>query len=128
MIALDEDDYVSVGTLVVSSLETEDSWVLDSGCSYHMCLRKEYFETLKLEKGGIVLFCDNKVCKVNDIGMIRLKIFNDCELLIHNLLHVSMFDDLGYCTRVECGVLNISYDEMIIDKGYKVCGIYILEG
>ena len=27
--------------------EPENSWVLDSGVSYHICPRKEYFETLE---------------------------------------------------------------------------------
>ena len=39
-----------------------------------------------------------------------------------------MFDDLCYCTRVEHGVLKISHDELIIDKGSKICGLYNLEG
>ncbi|CAK8533702.1 unnamed protein product [Lathyrus sativus] len=39
-----------------------------------------------------------------------------------------MFDDLGYCTRVQHGVLKILHDELIIAKGSKICGLYILEG
>lgn len=40
VVALDEDGYKSIVALVVSSFETEKNWVLDSGCSYHMCSRK----------------------------------------------------------------------------------------
>ncbi|MCI85829.1 hypothetical protein A2U01_0107108, partial [Trifolium medium] len=29
-------------------------WVMDFGCSYHVCLKKEYFETLELVEGGVV--------------------------------------------------------------------------
>lgn len=83
--ALDEDGYESVCALVVSSLETEYSWVIDSSCSYHMCQRKEYFETLKLEQGGIVILGDNKSCKVHGISTPRLKTFDDREFFIHNV-------------------------------------------
>lgn len=38
-----------------------------------------------------------------------------------------MFDDIGYCTRFEHGVLKISHGEVIIDKGSKICFLYILE-
>ena len=137
-VALGDESYEDADVLVVSSLETEDSWVIDSGCSYHMCPRIEYFETLKMVQGGVVRLGDNKACKVHGIGTVRLKMFDDRELLIHNvryvpelkrnLLSISMFDDLGYCTRVEHGVLKISRDELIIAKGSKICGLYILEG
>ena len=73
-----------------------------------MCPRIEYFETLKMVQGGVVRLGDNKACKVHGIGMVRLKMFDDRELLFHNvryvpefkrnLLSISMFDDLGYCT------------------------------
>ena len=44
-----EDGYESVDALAVTSWEPEKSWVFDLGCSYHICLRKEYFETLDLK-------------------------------------------------------------------------------
>lgn len=103
-----------------------------------MCPRIEYFETLKIEQGGVVCLGDNKACKVHGIVMIKLKMFDERELLIHNvryvlelkqnLLYLSMFDDLGYCTKVERRVLNISYDGVIIVKGSKIYGLCILEG
>lgn len=37
-----------------------------------------------------------------------------------------MFNDLGYCTRVEHEIFNILHGEVIIDKGYKIYGLYIL--
>ena len=79
-----------------------------------MCPRIEYFETLKMVHGGVVRLGDNKACKVHGIGMVRLKMFDDRERLIHNvryipelkrnLLSISMFDDLGYVLELnmEC--------------------------
>lgn len=76
--------------------------------------KKEYFETLKLEQGGIVLLGENKACKVHGIGMIKLKMFDDHEFLLHNMryvpdlrqffLSISIFNNLSYCIRV-CRVI-----------------------
>lgn len=73
---------------------------------------------MKLEEGGVVHLGFNVVCKVHGIGVVGLKIFDDHGLLLHNvgyvpdlgwnLLSISMFDYLGYCTWVEHEVLNIS--------------------
>ena len=62
-VASNEDGYESAGALAVTSWELEKSWVLDSRCSYHMCPRKEYFETLALKEGGVVRLGNNKACK-----------------------------------------------------------------
>lgn len=82
-----------------------------------------------LEQGGVALLGDNKVCKVHGINAVKLKMFDDSEFIIYNmryvqklmwnLLSISMFDDLGYFTRVERGVLKISHDKVIIAKGSK---------
>lgn len=59
-IAFNEDSYKIDDVLVVLSLETGEGYVLDLGCSYHICLRKQYFEILKLDQAGVILLSDNK--------------------------------------------------------------------
>lgn len=111
---------------------------MDTGCSYHICPRKEYFETLELGEGGVVRLGNNKACKIQGIGTIRLKMFDDRDFLLkdvryipelrRNLISISMFDGLGYCTRIERGVMRISHGALVIAKGSKIHGLYILEG
>ena len=38
-----------------------------------------------------------------------------------------MFDGLGYCTRIERGKMGISHGALVIAKGSKIHGLYILE-
>lgn len=38
---------------------------------------------------------------------------------------IIMFDNLRYCTRFEWGVLKILHGSLIIDKGAKMCDIYV---
>ncbi|KAL6338672.1 hypothetical protein AAG906_021489 [Vitis piasezkii] len=39
-------------------------WILDSGCSFHMCPIKAWFEDFKEADGGHVLLGNNKQCKI----------------------------------------------------------------
>jgi len=48
---------------------------MGSGYTYHMCPVKGLFEILKLKEGGMVFFGNNKACKVQDIGFIKLMMF-----------------------------------------------------
>jgi hypothetical protein len=48
--------------------------------------------------------------------------------LKRNLISISMFDGLGYCTRIERGVMRISHGALVIAKGSKINGLYILDG
>ena len=61
---------------------------MDSGCSYHMCPKKEYFETLKHKEGGTVLLGDDHPCKVQGIGTIRLKMFDNREYIFKDVRYV----------------------------------------
>ena len=113
---------------------------MDSGCSYHSSPRKDYFETLELKPARVVLLGDNYPCKVQGIGTVRLKMFDNREYLLknvryipelkRNLISINMFDDLGYSTRILNGVLKISNGSLIIAKGNKnkSNGLFILEG
>jgi len=137
-VASDEDGYESMGALVVTSWELEKSWVLDLGCSYHMCPRKEYFETLALKEGGVVRLGNNKSCKVQGMGTVCLKMFDSRESLLRdvrfvpelkrNLISLSMFYSLVYCTRIEHRVCKISHGALIMVKGSKMNSLYILYG
>lgn len=45
-------------------------------------------ETLKLKEGGMVLLENNKVCKVQGVEFIRLKLFVDWEMLLQEVRYV----------------------------------------
>ena len=42
-----QDTYDSADVLVVSTIESNKNWILDSGCSFHMTPNKDWFESLK---------------------------------------------------------------------------------
>lgn len=51
----------------------EHSWIMDSGCSFHICSRKSWFENLTESKGSVLLGNDQS-CTVRGVGNIRLKL------------------------------------------------------
>ena len=52
------------------------AWLLDSGCTHHMCPKREWFSTYKPYDGGSVLMENNAVCKTVGIGNIRMRMFD----------------------------------------------------
>lgn len=41
------DGYDSAEVLPISDQDTINEWILDSGCTFHMCPSKSWFETLQ---------------------------------------------------------------------------------
>lgn len=65
------DGYDSADALAVGEdSELEKEWILDSGCSFHMCPNKRWFESFETIDGGSVLFGNNKAHKVIGIGFV----------------------------------------------------------
>ena len=81
---------------------------------------------------------NNKPCIVQGMGSIRLKMFNGQETLLigvryvpklkRNLISINMFDTLAYTTQIEHGMMKIFKDSVMIAKGIKMNGLYILDG
>ena len=83
-----------------------------------------------MKEGGVVRLGNNKACKIQGMGTIRLKRFDDRDFLLknvryipelkRNLISTSMFDGLGYCTRIGHGMMRISHGALVIVKGYRL--------
>nr|KYP76595.1 Retrovirus-related Pol polyprotein from transposon TNT 1-94 [Cajanus cajan] len=113
---------------------------MDSGCSYHMHPKKDYFETLKLKEEGTVLLGDHHPCQVQGIGTIILNMFDNREYILkdvshvpdlkRNLISISMFGNLGFATKTQHVVLKILNGSLVIAKGNKDKnnGLFILDG
>ncbi|XP_041999943.1 uncharacterized protein LOC121749440 [Salvia splendens] len=50
----------------------KDSWIMDSGCSFHMCPNLDWFQDL-VECGGSVLLGNDNTCSIKGIGGIKLR-------------------------------------------------------
>ncbi|WVZ06123.1 hypothetical protein V8G54_019469 [Vigna mungo] len=132
------EGYESAGVLVASSEDPQRSWVMDFGCSYHMCPVKEFFENFDQKEHGNVLLRNNKACRVQGVGSVRLKMFDNREMMFQavryvpelkrNLISISAFDLGGYTTKVEDGVMRVCSGDSVVAKGRRRNDLYILEG
>lgn len=85
---------------------------------------------MNLKEGGLVPLSNNKTYIVHGIKEVRLKMFDNYDLILYNkryapglkkiLFSISMFEDLGYFTRAEYDMLKISLGALIIAKGPKM--------
>lgn len=65
-----------------------DIWILDSGCSYHMCPERSWFHTYEEFDGGAVLMGNDATVKTVGIGNIKVKMFDGKVRTLTNVRHV----------------------------------------
>ena len=88
-----EDGKVSVALNIVSvALNIMDSkegssWIMDSGCSFHMSPNLDWFENIKGTTGSVVLG-NNQVCSIKGIGTVRLKVDNGCVVILNDVRYI----------------------------------------
>ena len=63
----DEGDYDKADVLVAAERHPTGEWILDFGCSFHMCPNKSFLKTFENMNGGKVLLGNNLACKVAGI-------------------------------------------------------------
>ncbi|KAL8088737.1 hypothetical protein AgCh_038502 [Apium graveolens] len=63
--------------LVQEEKGSKEEWVLDSGCSHHICGRREWFSSYKKCEGKIATLPNCKMVKVTGIGEVTMKRYND---------------------------------------------------
>lgn len=137
---LDEADYSDGYVLMSYSLTLpEDEWIIDSGCSYHMCANKEWFHTYKPLNGGVVLLGNHKTCKTVGIGSVRIKMHDGIVRTLDkvryvpelkkNLISVGVLDDLGYKTEAFMAKMKVTSGSLIVIRGDKIANnLYRLIG
>ncbi|KAL8473662.1 hypothetical protein ACS0TY_030489 [Phlomoides rotata] len=133
-----KEGYDSAEVLTISADRMGDKWVLDSGCSFHMCPNECWFKDLEKMNGGSVLFGNDQSCKVQGIWSIKIKIFDGADMILSNVMLVHVLKrnmiSLGSLTITGC-VFEVKGDSISVMKGRKILmkgersnGLYILDG
>lgn len=65
----DED----MALVVHEHTHSSHAWVLDTGASYHMTLRREWFSEYTEVLDGKIKIANDFICKIAGIGSIKLK-------------------------------------------------------
>jgi hypothetical protein len=111
-------------------------WILDSACSYHVCINKDWFSTYDpVQKSGLVRMGDNTPCEVIGIGSVKIRTHDGMTHVRHvptmsrNLISLSTLDNMGYKYFSLGGVLKVSKGSLVVMKGVmKSTNLYILSG
>jgi len=111
-----------------------DAWLLDSGCTYHMCPKKEWFITYEPFEGGTVLMRNDVACKTVGIGSICMKMFDRQVRTLKNVRHVPDLRknllSLGAMEAQGCkfsstdGALKVIKGSMMILKAEHTANLY----
>uniref|UniRef100_A0A2N9HCZ1 Integrase catalytic domain-containing protein n=1 Tax=Fagus sylvatica TaxID=28930 RepID=A0A2N9HCZ1_FAGSY len=114
-----------------------ESWVLDFACSYHMCPKKEWFDTYK-PCNNTVIMGNDATCSVIGIGTVKIKMFDGVVRVVEDVRHISdlrknlislgLLDDLGYSYSSKGGVMKITKHTLLVIEGRKVNQLYRLIG
>lgn len=135
-----QSDYGDDVSLLAASTEKgKAEWILDSGCTYHMCPHRDWFTTYNSIDSGVVLMGNNTPCKVIGIGTIKIKThdgavrtMNDVRHvpdLKRNLISLGTLESLGCKYIAEAGVLRIIKGSLIVMKANRSAGsLYIVQG
>ena len=75
--------------LAVTTYEyTANSWILDSGCSYHMCPNRDWFTTYNDVNGGTVLMGNDHACEIVGVGTVRIKMHDGVVRTLTGVRHI----------------------------------------
>ncbi len=66
----------------------KNDWFLDSGATYHMTHRKDFFEEFTNNVDGSVYFADQSKIKPSGLGTIRLKLPGLPDFLLHHVIYL----------------------------------------
>ena len=65
-----------------------DFWILDSKCSYHVCLCKEWFDIYKPYDANIVLMGNDAGYKAIGISIIKIKMYDGIIKTLGDVRHI----------------------------------------
>lgn len=129
-----EYDFLVTGT----NSGSENEWILDSGCTHHMCPNKDLFSTYEPVNCGNILMGNNVLCKVIGKGAIRIKMHDGMVRTLtdvryvpnlkRNLISLGVLESLGCRYTAEGGVLKVLRNSLVVMKACRSRNLYILKG
>ncbi|GJU28472.1 retrovirus-related pol polyprotein from transposon TNT 1-94 [Tanacetum coccineum] len=108
-----------------------DVWLFDTGTTFHMTARREWFLQYKpISGGGSVYSCNDHELKIIGIGSIMVKMHDGTVRTIQNVRHVEglkknllslgQLDNLGCKVEIQNKIMKITKGALVLMKGEKV--------
>lgn len=113
-------------------------WIMDTGCSFHMTPRRDWFITLDETCTGKVRMANDTYSEVRGVGSIRIKNEDNSTVLLtnvryvpgmsKNLISLGTLEDQGCWFQSRDGVMKINRGCRTLIKGQKTDTLYVLQG
>ena len=121
--------------MILSINSPIESWILDSGASFHATPCQEIMEKYVSGDFGKVHLADDETLKIVGKGDIRLKLPNQTTWKLQGVRHVpglrrylisvGQLDGEGYCTTFSGHEWKITKGALIIARGKKTSTLYV---
>jgi len=115
----------------------DSSWVVDSGASFHVTSRKDFFSSYTPGDFGVLKMGNNDTSKVVGIGTVCLKTNNETKLILKNVRHApdiqlhlisaSILNDDGYFNTFGGAQWKPIKGSLVVVHGMKFSGLYWLK-
>jgi len=136
-IEADSGDDITL-SVVSYNKRSKTEWIIDTGCTFHMCPYKDLFTIFEPVDCGVVLMGNDAQCKVVGIGTVQIKT-NDGVVrtlanvryipdLKRNLISLGTLESLGCKYSAEGGVLKVSKGYLVLLKANRIGNLYVLQG
>ena len=115
-----------------------DEWILDWGCTYHMCPHKEWFFKFEEVDGGVVYMGSGDVSYITVMGSIRLRNHDGSIRVLtngryvlklkKNLISLGALESKGLVAISRDGALNVISNALLVMKGTRINNLYYYNG
>ncbi|KAK8564203.1 hypothetical protein V6N12_036332 [Hibiscus sabdariffa] len=115
----------------------ETSWVIDTGASTHVTLRRHFFTSYTPGDYGALKMGNDGLVPVVGIGDISLVNNNGTRLTLKNVRHapdirlnlisLGKLDDEGFCNTFSDGKWKLTKGSLVVDRGKKSSNLYLMQ-
>ncbi|KAE8686521.1 Protein STRUBBELIG-RECEPTOR FAMILY 1 [Hibiscus syriacus] len=116
-----------------------DIWLIDSGATYYMTSRREWFHHYEPVSGGSVYSCNDHALEIIGVGTIKLKMYDGTIKVVRDVRHVKglkknllsygLLDNNASKIETRKGIMKVFHGALVVLKGEKItANLYMLKG
>jgi hypothetical protein len=112
--------------------------VLDSGSTFRVCPRRDWFDSFREMSGGTVTLADGSTLSVAGVGTVRFRMWDGVIRTVTGVRYVpgirrgivslSELDSHGYELRIRDGYMDVLRGDMAVIRGTRRGGLYEMVG
>ncbi|GKB37363.1 zinc finger, CCHC-type containing protein [Tanacetum coccineum] len=115
--------------MMVISVEQLLNWIMDSGGSYHMTYKRDYWFNFEEYDGGNVLLGDGTECRVRGTGKVRVQRRDGSSFMLDNVRYVLEFkrnlislgtlEKEGFTVKMQSGMIKVIKGSLVVLSGTR---------